>query len=65
MTLRPPPSPVPAAFAGRSAARRQQTPGPPARALPRHHSAGLARPVTLRLAYRVRIQLGAVGLEQF
>ena len=52
MTLRPPPNPVPATFAGRSAARRHQTPGPPARALPRHHSTGLARPATLRLALR-------------
>ena len=52
MTSRPPTSPAAPAPAGRSAALRHQTPGPPARALPRHHSATLAQPATLRLALR-------------
>ena len=38
--------------AGRSAALRHQLPGSPAKALPHPHSAGLARPATLRLALR-------------
>ena len=54
MTARPPTSSHPAAPApaGRSAALRHQLPGSPAKALPHPHSAGLARPATLRLALR-------------
>ena len=52
MTARPPTSPAAPAPAGRSAARRHQLPGSPAKALPYHHSAELARLATLRLALR-------------
>ena len=49
---RPPTSPAAPAPAGRSAALRHQLRGLPAKALPHPHSAGLARPATLRLALR-------------
>ena len=48
---RPPPtSPAAPASPDHSAVLRRQTPGPPATALPRHHSATLAQPAKLRLA---------------